>query len=115
MKSRYCFEIADDISAYYCFSYIDSEDNLADFLFKQMKVNVEPQMEFHNDDDPFKIVMCRIPRQQREAFLEAVDMLPGLMAYVGRAGYDEYCLDLMKSASQFLAEGKMANRITRLQ
>ena len=104
MKPRYCFEIADGPSTHYCFAYIDTVDNLADFLFDHMKIDVEHEMEFHYDDDPFKIVMCRVPRNQRETFLKAVDVLPGLMDYVGITGYHEYCTEIMQNAARFLKE-----------
>ena len=115
MKPRYCFEIAEDLSTHYCFSYMDTVDNLADFLFDHLKINVEPEMEFHYDDDPFKIVMCRVPRSQREDFLNAVDLLPGLMEYAGKTGYDAYCMDLMRNAARFIMKNREAQRISPLQ
>ena len=104
MNPRYCIEIADGTTTHYYFSYIDTDDNLADFLFSHLKIDLEREMEFHYDNDPFKIVMCRIPQEQRELFLKAVDLLPGLMAYVGKTGYEEYCVDLMTNAARFLDE-----------
>lgn len=115
MKPRYCFEIAEDLSTHYCFSYIDTVDNLADFLFHHLKIDVEPEMEFHNDDDPFKVVMCKVPRDQREEFLKAVDLLPGLMDYVGKTGYDEFCLDLMKNAARYIMKNREAQKVSPLQ
>ena len=115
MKPRYCFEIAEDLSTHYCFSYMDTVDNLADFLFDHMKINVEHEMEFHYDDDPFKIVMCRVPRSQREDFLNAIDLLPGLMEYAGKTGYDAYCMDLMRNAARFIMKNREAQRISPLQ
>ena len=35
--------------------------------------------------------------------LRAVDLLPGLMAYAGKEGYDEYCEDLAEKARRYLA------------
>jgi len=102
MKPRYCLEIAENRPAYYSFSYVDTPDNLANFLFSQMKVDAETETEFRFTGDPFKIVLCRIPRSQRESFLKAIDMLPGLMAYDGREGYKEYCLALARKAVRFL-------------
>ena len=115
MKPRYCFEIAEDLSTHYCFSYMDTVDNLADFLFSHLKIDVEREMEFHYDDDPVKIVMCKVPRDKREAFLEAVDLLPDLMAYAGKTGYDDYCMDLMRNAARFIMKNRQAQRITPLQ
>ena len=114
MNPRNCFEIADGLSTDDCFAYIDSADNLADFLFDQLKIDAEREMEFHHGDEPFKIVMCRIPRQQRETFLKAIGVLPGLMDYVGITGYKEYCMEIMRNAARLL-KGKEAAGNTPLQ
>ena len=106
MKPGCCFEIADDLSARYCFAYVDTTDGLADLLFRHLKVDVEQEMVFHYDGDPFRIVMCHIPREQRDVFLRAVDLLPGLMAYAGKEGYDEYCEDLAEKARRYFAGQK---------
>ena len=45
MNPRYCFEIAEDLSTRYCFSFVDTEDGLASFLFSHLKVDVEEEME----------------------------------------------------------------------
>lgn len=115
MNGRYYVEIADGLSTHYCFSYIDTLDNLADFLFDHLKIDVEREMEFHYDDDPFKIVMCHIPRQQRAAFLRAVGLLPALMAYAGQEGYDEYCMDFMLNAARYMKNRQETQGITPLQ
>ena len=115
MNTGYYFEIVDGTPTHYCFSYIDSEDNLADFLFDHMKIIMEKEMEFHYNDDPFKVVMCRIPRRQREDFLKAIEVLPGLMAYAGREGYDEFCMDLMRNAAEYFSEKEEKAKITPLR
>lgn len=115
MNPRYCFEIAEDLATRYCFSYIDTEDGLASILFDHLKVDVEEEMAFHNDDEPFRIVLCHIPRSQRKEFLQAVELLPALMAYAGKEGYEEYCLDLMRHAARFMEKRRGGDRITPLQ
>lgn len=115
IRPRYYFEIAEDLATCYCFAYVDTVDDLASFLFAHLHVDEERELEVHYDDDPFKIVMCHIPRQQREAFLEAVGLLPELMAYAGKEGYDDYCLALTLKAANFLARQKDGGRLTPLQ
>ena len=105
MGRRYCIEIAEEQSPYYCFSYIDTEDHLADCLFSHLKVNVEFQAEFSCDRDPYRIILCRIPREQRKAFLRSVGLLPGLMAYAGKTDYDEYCAAFMENARRYVNGG----------
>ena len=86
IKPRYLIEITDGPSMQYSFSYVDTEDNLAYLLFDHLDVDVEPDMEFHCDGDPYKIVVCRIPREHRDAFLRAIDLLPAFMDYAGKKG-----------------------------
>lgn len=113
MGNRYLVELTDGPSMYYGFSYIDTEDDLAHFLFDHLKVDVLPDMEFELGG-PYKAVMCRIPRQQRKAFLKAIDTLPDLMAYVGRTDYDDFCLEFFRRADRFLRK-QGVGQITPLQ
>ncbi len=101
MSFRYVIEILDAPAEECCFSYIDTEDNLADFVFDRQKVRVTTDMEIQYDD-PFKVKVCRIPRKQRKAFLRAIDMLPGFMAYAGRKDYDEYCRGFFENARMYM-------------
>lgn len=116
MARRYCIEITEGLSTHYCFSFIDTVDGLARILFDHMKIDVVPDMEFHgDDDDPYRIVMVKIPRSQREAFLKAIELLPGLMRYAGMTDYEDYCRMFFADARQFLSRGQDAGRITSLQ
>ena len=115
MGLRYFFVIEDNSPSSLSIAYIDTLDNLGDFAFDHLKVEKDVLMEFHYDGDPFKIVMCRVPKSQWKRLLSAIDALPRLMAYVGREGYDAYCRDLMNKASEFLAAREGPNRSAPLQ
>ena len=107
MNPRYVIEIAENMSAHDCFSYIDTKDHVARFLFHHLKIDVEQDAEFSDEhDDAFRIVMCKVPREQREIFLRAIELLPGFMAYVGRKKYSAYCREFFRKAGEFYA-GKM--------
>ena len=106
MAHRYVAEIAYGLSTHYGFSYIDTEDGLADLLFDHLKVNVEPDMVFSSDGDPYRIIMCKVPRAQRDQFLRAIDLLPAFMAYAGRTDYEDYCRAFFLSAHRWVAEQK---------
>ena len=88
------------------FAYYDTDKYLADFLFARENVAVEVEGEFTNGQDPYRIIRCRVPREQREAFLRAVDRLPDWLAYVGRKDYDAYCLSVLLDAVQY-SSGKI--------
>jgi len=102
---RYCFEIADGFSPDDCFAYVDTEEHLAGFLFSYERVGMTIEEEFGADGDPYRIILCRVPRERRAAFLKVIDLLPGLMAYAGRKDYDAYCTDLMTRAAQCFRAG----------
>ncbi len=73
-------------------SYFDTEEHLADFLFAREHVDVTILGELEEEDveDPFRFVLCRVPREQRSGFLRAIDDLPDLMSAMGKTGYDEF-------------------------
>ena len=115
MGSRYCFEIADGPAMYYWFAYFDTHDHLADCLFDHEHVSVTVEDEFAGDDDPYRIVLCRIARKDRERFLNAVDLLPSLMTYVGKTDYEAFCRAFLQDAYRFLSEQKSTGSGSRLQ
>ena len=108
----YVFRIAGGPAPYEHYAYFDTEDHLADFLFAQEQVEVTIEEEFGFEGDPYSVILCRIPPAQREGFLKAIDLLPGLMAYVGRTDYDDFCRNMMLGAARFL-EGKHSARPAR--
>ena len=110
MKRRYLFEITDGMSPFYTFAYFDTEDHLADFLFDREKVDVTVEGEFAAEDDPYRIILCHIPRKQREAFLRAVDDLPAWMAHLGKPDYDAFCIGFLLNANAYMKSGKAAGR-----
>ena len=98
MGTRYCFEISDGPRTDYWFAYFDTSDRLGSFLFEQEKVKMTVEGIYGKAEDPYRIVLCRIPREQRDAFLNTVDLLPGLMEYAGKKGYDDFCRGVMLNA-----------------
>ena len=47
--------------------------------------------------------------------LRVIDLLPGLMAYVGRTDYDEFCLNMMIRATQYAKSKRMPGSRLPLQ
>lgn len=111
MGIRYCIEIQGGPAGTCCFAYVDSPDGLADILFRHLKVDAEKKMVFRNEKDPYRIILCRIPRGQREAFFRAVDLLPAFMAYDGRGDYEDYCRGFFTTAYRYMVEKEDAERI----
>ena len=115
MSPRYLIEVTDGPSMYDSFSYIDTEDRLADFLFDHMKLDVKTEMEFPYEDTPYRIVLCRIPRDQRDFFLRAVDLLPALMDYVGRTDYEDCCRAFFRHADRYINGKRAAGEMIPIQ
>ena len=65
MSARYCIEITDGMSTDYCFSYFDTADHLADHLFSYLKVSKQTEMEFSNNENDYRVIIARIPREDR--------------------------------------------------
>ena len=99
MEPKYCIEITDGPSPDCRFAYFDSDDGLGQFLFEHEHVRLEVEQEYGEEGAPYRIVRCRVPREDREAFLRTVDLLPGLMAYVGRTDYEAFCRGILREAS----------------
>ena len=97
---RYCLEIKDRPSPYNWFAYFDTADHLAQFLFDYEKVDVTVEEEYGKEEDPYRILLVRIPGEQRQAFLKVIDILPGLMEYVGKLDYDDFCLRVLADADR---------------
>ncbi len=102
MSARYCIEITDGISPDYCFTYFDTADHLADHLFSYLKVSKQIEMEFSNDENDYRVIIARIPREDRAGFLRVIDLLPGVMAYAGYTDYDEFCRNFLLDAQDCL-------------
>ena len=116
MPRRYVVELVDGPSTHYGFAYIDTEDNLAALIFDHLKMDVLTDLVYQLDeDDPYRVVLVRIPRTQREAFLHAIDLLPAFMAYAGKEDYEEYCRAFFTKAGRWLNGQGAAERSTLLQ
>ena len=115
MSQRYVAEISYGLSTHYGFSYIDTEDGLADLLFKHLKVDVIPDTEVHGDGEPYRIVMCKVPREQREEFLRAIELLPALMEYAGKTDYEDYCRQFFTKVYRWMEKQETAGSGKRLQ
>jgi len=98
MKTAKRARLAADAALYDHYVYFDTDKHLADFLFAREKVTVEPEEERSGENGFCRIIRCRVPRVQREAFRRAMDALPDWMAYVGRRDYDAYCLSVLMDA-----------------
>ena len=97
MNPKYYMEIVDGDapSPYDWFAYFDTDEYLAHFLFKHENVEVEVEGEYGKEEDPYRIILCRVPRKDRAVFLKVMNLLPAFMAYAGKTDYEAYCRERM--------------------
>ena len=101
-ETMYCFEIKDESSLYNWFAYFDTPDHLAMTLFEYEKVDLTVEGEYGREDDPYRILLVRIPGNQRQSFLKVVELLPDIMEYTGRKDYDAFCRSMLMAADRFM-------------
>jgi len=76
MKQRFAMEILNESPAFCGFAYFDTEDHLADFLFADAEIDVEILREYGVEEEPYRVIECRIPKDQRDGFLSCINLLP---------------------------------------
>ena len=109
MKQRFAMEILNESPAFCGFAYFDTEEHLADILFADAGVDVEILREYGTEEDPYRVIECRIPKDQRARFLGCIDLLPQVMGYVGRTDYVDYCQEFlanMDTAAAGISSGR---------
>ena len=42
-------------------------------------------------DNPYWLILCKVPKDQRVRIMECIDLLPGVMENAGMKGYVNYC------------------------
>ena len=113
MNPKYYMEIVDGDapSPYDWFAYFDTDEYLAHFLFKHENVEVEVEGEYGKEEDPYRIILCRVPRKDRHAFLKVMNLLPAFMAYAGKTDYESYCREKMLEAWRYRMKSEAAGEI----
>ena len=105
MKQRFAIEILNEPPAFCGFAYFDTEDHLADILFADAGVDVEILREYGAEEDPYRVIECRVPKDQRARFLGCIDLLPQVMGYVRRSDYVDYCREFLANMDKAAAGG----------
>lgn len=105
MKQRFAMEILNESPAFCGFAYFDTEEHLADILFADAEIDVEILREYGSEEDSYRVIECRIPKDQRASFLNCIDLLPQVMNYVGRTDYADYCREFLANMDKAAAGG----------
>lgn len=78
------------------FAYFDNEQLFADQIFIQKKIHVQFGAEFAKQEFKYRLIFCKIKKQDKDKFLEAMEDLEKKMLLCGYPDYKEYCQDFMK-------------------
>jgi len=66
---------------------------------------VEILQEYGVEEEPYRVIECRIPKDQRDGFLSCINLLPQVMNYVGRTDYVDYCREFLANMDKAAAGG----------
>ena len=73
------------------FAFLDTEEYLADQLLVRRGVRVRFGDEYHAPDAPYLVIFCKCRKRDADAFLAAMEELPGKMLLLGHADFPDCC------------------------
>ena len=81
-----------------CSEYIfaDTEEYLADQLFKNEKIRVNFGKEYGHTEEKYLLVSCKIWNKDQGKFFKAMEKLRNKMPLVGNTDYEEFCKETFK-------------------
>lgn len=81
---------------FYYYAFIDTSEYLADQLFVKHEVEVDFGKEFSKKGDDYRIIFCRVKKQDEEGFLAALAELSKKMLLMGHMDYPAFCANIKK-------------------
>ncbi len=63
-------------------------------------------------DNPYWLILCKVPKDQRVRFMECIDLLPGVMENAGMKGYVNYCQRYISGFMQYIEEKNAAEKVS---
>ena len=84
---------------YLNYAYVDLNADsgyVADSLFYRRKIPVRFREELARDGDKYRFIFCKIKKQHKKTFEEALEELKNKMCLLGHTDYEEYCDHMMK-------------------
>ena len=76
------------------FVYLDSLDCHGAGIFQQYKLHVKPKETWSRDGENYQFVVCDVPKQEVDRFMEALEALKESMLIFGHRDYEEACVRL---------------------
>lgn len=76
--------------------FADTEEYLADQLFKNEKIRVNFGKEFEHTEEKYLLISCKIWNKDQGKFFRAMEKLRNKMLLVGNTDYEEFCKETFK-------------------
>lgn len=94
------------------FAFLDTGEYLADGLFIKYQVPVKFMQEYGREALPYRMIFCRIRKQDESAFLEALRELPNKMLLCGYPEYTDKCKQFIEKVEHQRPKVKGKNVFT---
>ena len=78
------------------YTYIDHSSYPADRLFVQDKVRIKYKREYAKEGSPYRIIFCKVGKNDTPRFEEALDKLKNNMLLLGYRDYSDFCSEITK-------------------
>ncbi len=86
------------------YSYIDSEEHLADLIFIRRKVRVRFMKEYCKPGTPYRFILCRVRKKDMEKFTCSMEDLWNKACLMGYKDYDAFCAKVESVMEQLQEE-----------
>lgn len=90
------WKMEESFGKHFSYAYIDLNNYFADEIFLEKNIEVKFLREMIRGDSPYRIVICKIKREDGEAFEEALKLLEDKMLLLGHSDYLAVCAELEK-------------------
>ena len=89
---------------YRYYAIVDTPDYYADQLFIRHQVTVRFGNEYAHPDTQYRIIFCKVRKQDEQRFLDALQELPNKMLLCGHPDYPTFCTQFFQKMEQSKAK-----------
>ena len=89
---------------YEYYAFVDTADYLADQLFIKKQVRVRFGKEMQHPLEKYKVIFCKVLKEDSERFLEALAELSNKMILCGHQDYEQFCDEITQLMEKGVTE-----------
>ena len=94
------WKMEESFGKHFSYAYIDLNNYFADEIFLEKNIEVKFLREMIRGASPYRIVICKIKREDGEAFEEALKLLEDKILLLGHSDYLAVCAELEKQLEE---------------